>query len=56
MSLEQELTKALNIAGTKGRYQWMILIVMCVIFYFDVLLLLGPSFYFMDPTFICEGS
>lgn len=28
----------------------------CVIFFFDLYLILGNSFYFMDPTFICDGS
>ena len=30
--------------------------ILCLIFYFDAFLVLGPSFFFMDPTFICDGS
>lgn len=56
MALEDDVNKALEVAGNKGRYQFIVMFLLCVIFYFDVFLLLGPSFYFMDPTFICEGS
>ncbi len=56
MALEDDVNKALVVAGNKGRYQFIVMFLLCVIFYFDVFLLLGPSFYFMDPTFICEGS
>ncbi len=56
MSLEQDVNKALVVAGNQGRYQYVVMLLLCVIFYFDVFLFLGPSFYFMDPTFICDGS
>lgn len=44
------------VAGNKGRYQYVVMGILCMIFYFDAFLVLGPSFYFMDPTFICDGS
>jgi hypothetical protein len=56
MSLEEDVNKALVVAGNQGRYQYVIMFLLCVIFYFDVFLFLGPSFYFMDPTFLCDGS
>lgn len=56
MSLEQDVNRALEIAGNKSRYQYAVIVLLCVIFCFDAFLLLGPSFYFMDPTFICDGS
>jgi hypothetical protein len=28
----------------------------CIIFFFDLYLILGNSFYFMDPTFKCDES
>jgi len=56
MSLEQDVNRALVVAGNKGRYQFIAVFLLCVIFYFDLFLLLGNSFYFMDPTFVCDGS
>lgn len=56
MSLEADVGKALIVAGNRGTYQYVAMFLLCVIFYFDVFLFLGPSFYFMDPTFICDGS
>lgn len=56
MALEDDVNKALVVAGNKSRYQFIVMFLLCVIFYFDVFLLLGPSFYFMDPTFTCAGS
>lgn len=56
MSLEEDCNKALLIAGNKGRYQKLIMVLLCIIFYFDNFLILGPTFYLMDPTFICDGS
>jgi hypothetical protein len=32
------------------------LTLLCIIFFFDVYLILGNSFYFMDPVFVCDGS
>ena len=56
MGLEQDVNKAVVIAGNMGRYQYILMTILCLIFYFDAFLLLGPSFYLMDPTFICDGS
>lgn len=56
MGLEQEVTKAIEVAGNKGRYQFIIVALLSLIFYFDAFALQGATFYFMDPTFICDGS
>jgi hypothetical protein len=49
MGFEDDVIKATAVAGNKNRYQLTLMIILCLIFYFDAFLLLGPSFYFMDP-------
>jgi hypothetical protein len=54
--LEKELGRALKIAGNSNKYQLMVAIILCVIFFFNVFMIIGPSIYFMDPIFMCGDS
>ena len=54
--LEKDLNKALVTAGNKDRYQFIIVSILCCIFFLNIFLIVGTSIYFMDPVFECEGS
>ena len=56
MGLQQQVITALEAAGNKNRYQFIVVALLALIFYFDAFMLQGATFYFMDPTFICDGS
>lgn len=54
--LEKDLGRALKSAGNRDRYQYIVIALLCIIFYLNIFLIVGPSIYFMDPVFRCEGS
>lgn len=56
MGLEQEVNKAMEVAGNKNKYQIIVIVLLSLVFYFDAFILQGATFYFMDPTFVCDGS
>lgn len=56
MGYEEDVNKALVVAGNQNRYQYIMVALLCLLFYFDLFLILGPSFYMMDPNFVCDGS
>lgn len=51
--LEKELGRALKAAGNRDRYQHIIIGLLCIIFFINIFLIVGPSIYFMDPVFRC---
>lgn len=54
--LEKELGRALKAAGNKDQYQYIVIGLLCVIFFINIFLIVGPSIYFMDPVFQCGSS
>lgn len=48
--------KSLDTVGSKNRYQYMMILVFSVLFYVQVFPVLGISFYYMDPVFVCKGD
>jgi hypothetical protein len=54
--LERDLSRALKAAGNYGTYQYAMIALLCCIFFLIIFLIAGPSIYFMDPVFVCEGS
>jgi len=53
--LEKDLGRALRSAGNNNKYQYIIIGLLCIIFYLNIFLTAGPSLYFMDPVFRCSG-
>ena len=56
MSLESKVRQALEKAGNEHFYQKMLLIWICLAWVIDTFLILGPSFYYMDPIFDCKSE
>ena len=54
--LEKDLNRALKAAGNQDRYQYMVVSLLCVIFFLNIFLVAGSSIYYMDPVFSCAGS
>ena len=50
------MRKSLDIVGSKNKYQAIIIVLFSVLFCFQAFPLLGPSFYYMNPIFICKGE
>ena len=45
--------KALAAIGNRGRYQWMVFFIMLLLNAFVNLIMVGPTFIFMNPLFKC---
>ena len=50
------IEEALAHVGNKNKYQYIISVLLCACFLVESFLLLGQSFYLMDPTFNCKGE
>ena len=56
---DETVEKALEIAGNKHKYQKIVIVFICIVWALNSFLVLGPSFYYMDPIFKCgtqEGT
>ena len=42
--------------GNKGRYQYIVSVLLCFFFLMESYMLLGGTFYLMDPVFECKGE
>lgn len=56
IKLERVLGRALKAAGNQDRYQFIVVSILCAVFFVNIFLIVGPSIYFMDPVFQCIGS
>lgn len=48
--------EALEKVGNQGRYQIFVLAYLCLFWLEVVYMLLGPSYIYMNPTFICQST
>ena len=53
MGVEAKVEEALALAGNKHRYQKLIIIFLSLTWVINSFLVLGPSFYYMDPIWDC---
>ena len=56
MNIENKFNLALEKAGNQHFYQKMLLIWICLAWAIDCFLVVGPSFYYMNPIFDCESE
>lgn len=54
--LEKDLNRAIATAGNKDLYQYIVVGILCCIFFLNIFLIVGTSIYFMDPVFHCANS
>lgn len=51
-----DVQTALNEVGSRGRYQLFVVVFLCLLWVDICYMLLGPSYIFMNPTFICHST
>lgn len=56
MKAEESVLLALEKVGNKGKYQYMVSVLLCFFFLMESYMLLGGTFYMMDPVFNCKGE
>lgn len=47
---------ALEKAGNRHKYQILLIVFLCFVWAENCFLVLGPSFYYMDPIFECDSE
>lgn len=55
MAMAQPVKKALEAIGNKNKYQWVVFFIMFMLNAFVNMIIVGPTFIFMNPLFRCEG-
>lgn len=55
MAMAAPVKRALEHIGNKGRYQWVVFFIMLMLNAFVNLIIVGPTFIFMNPLFECTG-
>ena len=46
----------MGVVGNEGRYQVIMLVYMCLCYFFAVYFWTSPSYLFMNPKFTCNGE
>lgn len=54
--MEEPIQKGLEAIGDRHRYQYIAFFILFIYNGFANLLMVGPTFIFMNPLFRCEGS
>lgn len=55
MAMAAPVKRALEFIGNKGRYQWIVFFIMFMLNAFVNLIIVGPTFIYMNPLFKCDG-
>lgn len=55
MAMAGPVKRALELIGNKNRYQWIVFFIMFMLNAFVNLIIVGPTFIFMNPLFRCDG-
>lgn len=53
--MAQPVKKALEAIGNKNKYQWVVFFIMFMLNAFVNMIIVGPTFIYMNPLFKCEG-
>lgn len=56
MAMNKNVKKALELIGNKGRYQWVTFFILFMLNAFVNLIIVGPTFIFMNPLFKCPNE